>query len=559
MKNIKLEGIIKNKPIFSIWGIQDGSDRAIKGWSSFYPTHDHSICIWDNGKVINSIELERISRIKNDASMQECIEKFRSIIPEDPILVVVNDFNGNAFISKNGIIRAECDYLGAKEFIKKGRGILNRKFVETYVCSHELAHIGACLPFYGPFKQNSLLVHIDGLASKSCVSVFHYKNKKIRYIYHGFDLLDEVQVFGYNDLTTLMMGSNADERLSVPGKLMGYSSFGAFDYDTYMKLYKNSFYKDFFSNNSKFLKDFKVKNIDLNNDIYKNIAYHCQNFFEEGIIKFLNKMKKKTKAKNLYFSGGAALNINLNSVLISSGIFSQVFIPPCCSDTGLAIGAAAMVEFLRGGIINKHSPFLNTYNIEEYRVEDWGKDLTHKIGSLITQDKVIGLCMGHSETGPRALGHRSIIANPTKKDMFINVSQKIKNREWYRPIAPIVADFLVDEIFKNPVATSLADYMLVSFKVKESWIHKIPAVVHVDGTARPQIIRKDDKELTPLYELLKHMWEKYQIPCLINTSFNSRGEPIVHTYKDALTCAEKIGLDYVILGKHLRKIKRIES
>jgi len=131
--------------------------------------------------------------------------------------------------------------------------------------------------------------------------------------------------------------------------------------------------------------------------------------------------------------------------------------------------------------------------------------------------------------------------------MYDRVNTDIKKREWYRPLAPIIIDELAEMVFPNSTKTDLSKYMLCNFNVSKDWKEKIPAIVHVDGSARVQVVYKKEKELEPVYQILKRMWEKYEIPCLINTSFNGPGEPIVHTDENAISTAKKLGINFVLL------------
>ena len=239
------------------------------------------------------------------------------------------------------------------------------------------------------------------------------------------------------------------------------------------------------------------------------------------------------------------MNIKINASLINSGLFESVFIPPCCSDTGIGLGAAALDAFMKEGPLEKHCPFLNNVGIAPYIYDpDFSIE---KVCSMLVDGKVIGVCTGNAEAGPRALGHRSIIAIPTSTEMRNYISMKIKQREWYRPLAPIVLESQMEKLFDDYMPNPAMYYMLYEFKVKPSMRDKIPAVTHVDGTARAQIVSEDDPSLELIVNILETMEEDYDIPCLINTSFNRRGEPMVYTHQDAIESAKSMGLDAVIL------------
>lgn len=164
--------------------------------------------------------------------------------------------------------------------------------------------------------------------------------------------------------------------------------------------------------------------------------------------------------------------------------------------------------------------------------------------------------MGAAEVGPRALGHRSIIAKADNVDLRKRVSENIKKREWYRPVAPIIADFVADAIFDDVVMESnFASYMMRQYRVKAEYVAGLKGVIHTDGSVRPQIVRSDDKELSFLYSLLKMMYDKFGTIGLINTSFNVRGKPIVHDPHDVYAIAQEIGLDGIIINDNLHQLK----
>lgn len=553
--------ISKTKDIIGIWGVQDGSGNPQECWSEFFPTHDHSLCVLTkDGNIKSSLELERKTRKKHDYRLAKYIEEFNYILPDDFVVVTVNHFAGTSFISQNGLWRIESAPFEISDFVVETKAYINREWREAYICSHELAHIGAALPFVGDFKDNSLLVHIDGLASESCFSVFVYRNQQIEYLYHGWEPLDVVQLFGFNDLTTGMLGLDDNHRLATPGRLMGYASYGNYSSKIRNWLKKNNWYKNHWKNPKKVFIDIekefnkKITKFDLKNQFFMDIATVCQREFEDKIYGLLKTYKEKTGCQHLYLSGGSALNINLNTKIVNSGMFDTFFVPPCCSDTGLAIGAACIIHKLRGGNISKHSPFLNSVGVEKKKKLGISKLDIEEIVDRLYKKQVMGTCIGYSEVGPRALGHRSLLAVPSFKSMYTKVNSTIKKREWYRPLAPIIIDELAEMVFPGSTKTSLSKYMLCNFNVSDEWKNKIPAVVHIDGTSRVQVVSKKDKELAPIYSILKRLWEKYKIPCLINTSFNGPGEPIVHTDADAIATGKSLGIDFILLDNKIIEV-----
>jgi carbamoyltransferase len=167
---------------------------------------------------------------------------------------------------------------------------------------------------------------------------------------------------------------------------------------------------------------------------------------------------------------------------------------------------------------------------------------------------VLGLCTGAAEVGPRALGHRSILARPDSIELRRRVSEKIKRREWYRPVAPVLLDQVAREAFGEDVArSSLAPFMLGAFRLRPGWENRFAGVLHADGSLRAQIVRADDPEQILLATILDRLWLRHGIAGLINTSFNGPGEPIVHSASDAVASARTLGLDGVVIDGSLHR------
>lgn len=532
--------------------------------------HDHSVVIMKNGEVVSAVQLERYTGIKHDnrlpLSITSIIEKYADI-DEDIRLVSVNSFLGNSFISSDGNLRIEpLSKMNVEDIIVPAHckyyfDGLNEKKVEAYVMCHEFAHVASCLPFIGKLKSNSLMVHIDGGAYNSSSSVWYYDGKCIQCLDYNWNELKYVMNnFNSNPLVCFILGHELKDHLSIPGKLMGYSSYGRANPEIMDWLQENSFFLDFQGNeeelldiiNMQFKKDFKRFNI--NNSFFMDIAACIQNDFQERVFAFVEKWSKITGAEYLYYSGGAALNIITNSMIEGSGLFKEIFVPPPASDCGLALGAAAYLEYLDHSEIKKQSPFLNNFDVPSY--SELSEIDLEEVAEYLQEGKIIGICMGASEIGPRALGHRSIIARADDIGIRKKVSEDIKKREWYRPIAPVVADFVAKKIFTSDICESnLSAYMLGQYIVKEEYRSYLEGVIHVDGSVRAQVIKAGDEENKNLYCLLESMYHKFGTLGLINTSFNISGSPIVHFHEDAYSVAKEMGLDGIVLNDSFNKFE----
>ena len=546
-----------NRPTLAIYGIQDRQN-------SEYPlyVHDHNLAIMQNGNVLNFLQQERISRRKRDNSLHihlKEILKEKKLLAIDYDLVFVDNVVGRSFISRYGEARFEAplnDQLSTG--LEKGKCWWFGKEKEAYVLNHELAHIFSCLPFFGPFNENSLLIHFDGGASLSNFSAALYKNGRINWLEYHWDLKPFSTIYNANALVFAMLGAKLPDQNAVPGKFMGFAGWGNFRPEIEKWLYENEFFHNIWGKTSFFFQKAKddfgieLKSFDQQNPFIQDVAATLQYIFIEKILEKLKELAQKTGAENLYYTGGSALNIVANTQIIKSRIFREVFIPPCTEDSGLALGAAAFAEWKKHGTVKVHSPYLNNWGIESYETKFSPKTI-YKVAGMLAAGKVIGVCNGFGEAGPRALGNRSILARADSKSLANKISMKKKGREWYRPLAPVALEkntryFTgVDEI--HP----LSEFMLIDFSVLSDRQKELAGAVHADGTARVQTIFK--KQQNPfLYDLLELLDVKYGIKALINTSFNGKGEPIVHTKENALTAARNMKLDGVILNGEVVKI-----
>lgn len=292
-------------------------------------------------------------------------------------------------------------------------------------------------------------------------------------------------------------------------------------------------------------------------DFHKNLAASLQTVTDLIMVRLTRSVREKTRQKNLCMAGGVAQNCVSNRKILDESGFHGLFIQPAAGDAGGAVGAAFAVWNL---FMKKPRRFVwpHAFWGPEYSKSELEKFLTRKkartvkyeknallskTASLLAEGKVIGWFSGREEFGPRALGNRSILADPRKAEMKDTVNAKIKFRETFRPFAPSVS------YDKSPECFDLAGespYMLLTSAAKKpDW----PAVTHVDGTARLQTVRREQNPL--FYDLLGEFERQTGCPVLLNTSFNRRGEPIVSSPEDAYRTFLASGLDYLALGPFL--------
>ncbi len=539
-----------------IYGIQDRMD-------TLYPqyVHDHNITIAEKGEIKNFLQLERITRNKRDNKLYihlPQIIKDSNNVATDFDVVFVDNIVGRSFISSNGQIRFEAplNFKLTKEHEKGKLWWFNRE-LDGYILNHELAHIFSCLPFYGEFEENSLLVHFDGGASLSNFSAWIYRMGKIIPVEHHWELKHFTSLYNANALTFGIIGAGIEDQNSVPGKLMGYAALGNYNEDIDFWLRQNNWFENIWSKRSVFFEKAKsefnidLKSFDQRNTFLQDIAATIQELFMRETLLKLDDLNTLTGCKNLYYTGGCALNIHTNSAIVDSSIFEKVFIPPCTEDSGLSLGAASYLEWKKGNQIKKGSPYLNNWGIEDYKIDYTAEDI-QSVAQKLAEGNVIAVCNGFGEAGPRSLGNRCILALPTKA-MANKVSIEHKQREWYRPVAPIMLEKNAKYYTKTNSINQLTKYMLLDVKIPDDRQTEIPGVIHSNGTARIQTIfsRTDNPYM---FDLLSVLDENYNVKALINTSFNSKGESIVHTAEDAIFSAKKMGINNVVLNGILNLI-----
>lgn len=291
---------------------------------------------------------------------------------------------------------------------------------------------------------------------------------------------------------------------------------------------------------------------------WEDVAWRVQDDTEKVLLARTAWLRDTTGAQNLCIAGGVALNCVANGRIAREGGFPNVWIQPAAGDDGIAIGCAyyGWHEILKQprSFVMEHS-----YVGKSYTDADVAKALSKSLVSiqttrtrsdniardtakLLADQKVIGWFQDRSEFGPRALGNRSLIADPRKAEMKDILNSRVKHRQPFRPFAPIVLYERAKEIFEGEEDSP---FMLIAKNVRPEWRDKIPAIVHVDGTARVQTVREATNPT--LYRLLKEFEALTGVPVLINTSFNVKGEPIIETPRDAVICFLTTGVDHLVM------------
>ncbi|MCS3796859.1 carbamoyltransferase [Niastella sp. OAS944] len=288
-----------------------------------------------------------------------------------------------------------------------------------------------------------------------------------------------------------------------------------------------------------------------------DIAHSLQKVLEETVLQLVEWLYGQTKTENLCMAGGVALNCVLNAVIRDKGPFKNIWVQPAAGDAGTALGAAMWIDrkFSKTATMQKmqHAYWGPAYSDDEVEtLLQWMKvpyrklhNVAAETANILAQNKVIGWFQGRMEFGPRALGSRSILASPIDAEMQHKLNE-IKDREDFRPVAPVVMEDKAGEWFEN---ATVSPFMLFVYNVNTDKADKIPAVRHVDGTARIQTVNREQHQL--YYDLLHEFNKLTGVPVLINTSFNTRGEPIVCSPKDAIACFFTSPFDALVINSFL--------
>lgn len=516
---------------------------------SFYGSHNSAIAISKGTNIICVIELERFLNTKNIGHSQYLPAYSRKFFIEYIQKWIKTKFNINKF--KN-CIYLNTDTVDNDLFTHHERNINAENYIP---CLHHKAH--AYSAFYQTDYKKALIVSFDGGGNDGFFNIYYANSRKdITEIQRlGIDLGFPYMIFAhYIDEIKFEPGLNIGN-LVYSGKLMGLSSYGKVIeewIEPFKCFYLSKPNGDNYENILKVLGDkigieFNINNR-LNGEVSYNIAKTSQKVFEDIFIENINPFLKKYRKVPLILTGGCALNILLNTRL-KNELNREVFVPPNPNDCGIASGLllshikpkkSADLTYI--GIPILDEDVLMSLCEEHYNVDYL--DISELVKDLI-EGKLIGIVKGNSEHGPRALGNRSIICNPSFEDMKNILNKKVKNREWYRPFAPVVR---LEDVSKYFEFNGESRWMSFCPLVKEEYRTKLVSVTHVDGTSRVQTVTKDQNEF--IYTILTELDKHTGIGVLLNTSFNKSSKPLVSTYRDAYNMFISTDMDRLLLDKY---------
>ena len=557
--------------------------------------HDSAASLLQDGRLVAAAEEERFNRIKHAPfafplrAARYCLQA-GGITPNE-VDVVAFSFSPSVGLGR-GVWHAlrhfpQANFIAVAEVARRAWYLAGPAYSRYFLklsprthfvaVPHHLAHAASAF-FASPFDEAAVLV-VDGIGEWPVTSLYHGVGNHLRSLatinfphslglfysafteYLGFEPFDgEYKVMGMAPYGEPRFYERLREIVRLPANG---------DAGHRLDLHYFNFHRDY--GNSTWYSPYMVQvfgpastSAQMPPQVYLDIAASVQQRLEDALFHLAEHLRQRTQSRYLCLAGGVALNSVANGKIVQRGLFERVFVQPAAYDAGCALGAALYVQhcLLPGA---QREPLRHVYLGPEYTASEIESllcgnlidyetvaDPAETAADLLMQNKIVGWFQGRMEFGPRALGNRSILADPRRADMKERINAAVKFREPFRPFAPSVPEEHSDTYFE-PVGGS--PYMIRVTPVRAGMAERIPAVTHVDGSARLHTV---SREVNPMYwRVLQRFGEKSGVPVLLNTSFNVRGEPIVCTPKEAIACFFNSGLDALILDRFLlRKTKR---
>ena len=552
---------------------------------------DSSACLLIEGKLIGAVAEERLGkRIKHDSSfpknsikwlMNESGLKYSDIdliaVSNNSLSNISHKFLHSFDFSSLNLLKKVKSKIYSKSSVHQEIIDLclnngenkNKLKYKIYKVEHHLTHIASAY-YLSKFQNTTAAFSYDGSGDAVSIMLAECKDTKIKVLERVF--LPKSLGHFYSAVCNYI----GFEKFGEEYKVMGLSAYGEdkyFDYFDNLIGYDEKLcvrQKDIFDYNSINYKKNQIikfnKNIFLNKKVEKfsqeskDIAKSLQVTFEKIVMQIIERLQKKVPSNNLVMAGGCAMNGLVNGKIFKESKFKNHFIQPAATDDGTALGAAyyCFHNYLKKKerFVMKHAFWGPSYDEQtilnsikakklKYKKFDGVDDLTKYAAKVIVDSNVVGWYQGRSEWGPRALGNRSILANPANKNMKDIINSKIKKRESFRPFAPSVLEEEVSRFFECDIKSEFMNHIV---KFQKKWCEVFPSVCHVDYTARLQTVNEENNFL--FYKLIKEFKKITGYGIILNTSFNEN-EPIVDTPEQAIDCFLRTDMDILFLEKFM--------
>jgi len=535
---------------------------------ALYGSHNAAVAVEQDGAIKLVLEVERLLNYKNSGVAQyKC--------PRTDSILFFADYLNDYIRKELGIETIDtCYFLNTDVVMDQVRYGLEKSFKARNYKSgrHHQSHAAGAF-YQSPFKD-ALIFSFDGGGDDGFFNIY-LGNRK-----NSVTLLESVLQPGFNNnphikydlgfpymlfghyLKDIRQEILSDGNLTYPGKLMGLSSYGKVNdkwLPFFIEFYKSRPNGNNYKDKIEILGNKIDVNFDINDRIESNTAWDIaatsQRAFEECFLEVAIPYFNKYPKLPIIITGGCGLNILLNT-RISKEFNKEVFVGPNPNDCGIAVGMLLhelkpkkQVDITYAGTtlldIDSFGNIIQNSGIP-FKTEMLSID---KLVSDLVEGKIVGVAKGRSEHGPRALGNRSILCNPSIPNMKDVLNEKVKHREWYRPFAPVVR---LEDVSKYFEWEKESRWMSFCPEVKPEWRTKLQAINHVDGTARVQTVTREQNEW--LYDLLTEFEKSTGIGVLLNTSFNVAGKPILSTVSDAFSLFETSAMDCLLIENYyLRK------
>ena len=552
---------------------------------------DSSACLLIEGKLIGAVAEERLGkRIKHDSSfpknsikwlMNESGLKYSDIdliaVSNNSLSNISHKFLHSFDFSSLNLLKKVKSKIYSKSSVHQEIIDLclnngenkNKLKYKIYKVEHHLTHIASAY-YLSKFQNTTAAFSYDGSGDAVSIMLAECKDTKIKVLERVF--LPKSLGHFYSAVCNYI----GFEKFGEEYKVMGLSAYGEdkyFDYFDNLIGYDEKLcvrQKDIFDYNSINYKKNPIikfnKNIFLNKKVEKfsqeskDIAKSLQVTFEKIVMQIIERLQKKVPSNNLVMAGGCAMNGLVNGKIFKESKFKNHFIQPAATDDGTALGAAyyCFHNYLKKKerFVMKHAFWGPSYDEQtilnsikakklKYKKFDGVDDLTKYAAKVIVDSNVVGWYQGRSEWGSRALGNRSILANPANKNMKDIINSKIKKRESFRPFAPSVLEEEVSRFFECDIKSEFMNHIV---KFQKKWCEVFPSVCHVDYTARLQTVNEENNFL--FYKLIKEFKKITGYGIILNTSFNEN-EPIVDTPEQAIDCFLRTDMDILFLEKFM--------
>ncbi len=558
--------------------------------------HDASVSLFKDGNLVYAIEEERMNREKHSGKFP--VKAIQYCLDQEGISL--NDIEHIGFywkpwkgLIKSGLYVSKFALKSFSRFVIKARrakglskgfasmGLVNSDIQKHFSTSfngnhinfidHHLAH--AASAYYPSSFEDAAILVIDRRGEWDTATLAVGEGNLIKRI-KSVSLPSSLgQVYTY---FTMFLGF---QRGGDEGKVMGLAPYGEPLYYDFLREHIRLNEKDLFVVNTDIL-DFHLAMegiftksvVDMMGPPRKpgeelterdaNIAASVQKILEDTVLHLVERIHKLTKKRNLCMAGGVALNCTMNGKILEYGRFENLFIQPAAYDAGTSLGAALM---LYHGKLKRERKFemrhaywgpeynnkeiklsLDKFNLAYTSFENNRNEFYKYVAKCLADRKIVGWFQGRMEFGPRALGSRSILADPRDPNMKDTLNTRVKHREGFRPYAPSVMEEHTGSFFSCSLSSP---YMLMAYDVLPDKRSFVPSITHVDGTARVQTVSKETN--SKYWKLIDEFNRLTGVPLVLNTSFNDNNEPIVCSPDDAIRCFQKTEMDCLAIGDFL--------